>query len=199
MQLLIADGPTERYERCGVYLGTDRNGPWYVEQVGPEARVNQLHDWYYARYLSEELLSEKDLEMARELVVEYAKLGIFYQLLELAPDAAALEQGRFIGYDVSFRGVGDSLLSWGLTLHRRPTDRPEILPRAITLLVERYFQPRLNESGLFDDRETAAFLLDVARAMNQVEPGCLETGLEEYHVVAVGVVADSTEAGERAG
>ena len=197
MKLMIAGEPVRPYERCGVYMGTDRGWPAPVPHLGRDARVNQLWDWYVGYEGDCPPASPDNRALAKELLQEYGKLDMFYQLLELAPDAAALEEGRFIGYDVSFRGVGDSLLSWGLTFHRRVGDEDEGIPRAITLLVERYFQPRVNECGLFDDRDTAVFFLEVARAMDRIEPGYLESRLDEYQVVAIGVVAESVETGSK--
>ncbi len=188
MKMLVLGKSMTEHQLGGKYFGTYRIEPTYIEEAGPTSSVNELWRWYVNQIGDGGALSESHLEKARELIREYAKLGKDFQLIELAPDAHALCVGRFIGFDVSLHS-GYSPLSWGLTFHPRTAEHfNRGLPKPITLLIERYFQPKLNEYGLFQEFETATFLLDVIRALDEFSPGWFESYLDEFEVVAVGII-----------
>jgi hypothetical protein len=189
--LLILDGAMLKYEIGGRYFGTHRVEPIFIEHEGA-IEVNKLWDWYIHAKTQNGTLSLSDLFKARTLIQEYRKWGMEFQLVELAPNADALKIGQFIGYDLSFRS-GYSLLSWGVTYHSRigqDSKKDELRP--ITLLTERYFQPRLNVYGLFADIETVTFLFEVLCAIQRLKPNFFESNLDEFEPVALGIVDEST-------
>ncbi len=191
MGLLILDGPRSEYEINGQYLGTARWEPTHIEK--PEAgEVNNLWNWYIYSITEDGTLRLSDLDKAKNLVNEYRKWGEEYQIIEVASFANELQIGQFIGYDLSY-GVGLSLLSWGLTFYNRlEKDPKKDKTRPITLLIERYFQPLLNDNGLFNDLETVKFLHEVLCAFQQFEPNAFESHLEEFKPIALGLIRDST-------
>lgn len=191
MGLLILGRQMSNYQIRGQYLGTERLEPTYIER--PNAiEINKLWDWYIHSKTEDETLRLSDLDKAWTLIKEYRKWGLEYQLLEAAPTAEGLQIGRFIGYDLSV-GHGSSMLSWGMTYHNRlEKDPKKDKLRPITLLTERYFQPKLNEYGLFSDLETVTFLFDVLCAIQRFHPDYFESNLEEFEPVALGIVEETS-------
>lgn len=189
MRLLILGEPRTGCPTAVNYLGTFRSGPPHVEDLNQDAHLNQLWEWYVDRAYDGETLSEHDVPKATSLICGYAKLGMSLQLVELAPSRQTLCLGRFIGFDVSLCGRYHSLLAWLLETSDRVTVDVSRDPLSrITALARRYFRPKVNEAGLFDDHDTAAFLRDVAVAIDHIEPGYIEGRLDEYELVALGLV-----------
>lgn len=125
-----------------------------------------------------------DLETARELTNTYKDvLGQEYMILEVTlGDAAPEIGGRLLGFDISV-GYDESSI-WGSLEPVHPDERRitdiyttrELLMRAYTLdlLIWKYFDPLLNENGLFDDFETASFFRDCIKAVPYIAPELYE-------------------------
>jgi len=169
------------------YYGTDRAGPPHLE-VEHASRAVELWDWYVNLAYDGRFLNETGLDKAKELVSEYRQLGIMLQLVESAPTEEALQLGHFIGYDIAFRGYTLSPLSWGLAFGEMPSGSRWKPIGPVLQLIQRYFQPKLNEYGLLSDRAIAQFLYDVLLAVDRYCPGYLESDLDQFEIVALGIV-----------
>jgi hypothetical protein len=192
MGILILDGPMIKNKTSGKYLGTHRVSPNYIEH--PDASgTNKLWNWYIHSQSEDGTYSISDINKAKELISEYRRWGMEFQIIETASTSDELRLGYFIGYDLSYKS-GYSLLSWGLTYHnRRLKDSKKDILRPITLLVEKYFIPRLNEYGLFIDLETITFLHNVIQAIQKFQPNAFEADsiIGEFKPIALGIIKDN--------
>ena len=122
-----------------------------------------------------------DLEKAKAMAAAYALAcpDQHYEIVEATYDSPPETQSnQLLGYDLS-AGYGFSLLSWGLDIGRKPvddlpSDDPLRILQPLICLVREFFQPQLNESGLFDDQEMANFCLRCMMALQQVRPSLWE-------------------------
>jgi hypothetical protein len=155
-----------------MYRGTQRSWPQYQDQFPEEHEVNQAFLWYIREEYNLDFL--EDLERARALVSAYKRYtGQDFDLLEVTVGEEPPELGHnLLGFDIS---VGwESLLSNGLHLCRDYDDTEPLYAelasflrnlQPLLCLVERYFQPHLNDNVLFDDYATAKYCLDCVRSL----------------------------------
>lgn len=92
------------------------------------------------------------------------------EIVELVSAGERPQAGRrFLGWDISGGGYGDSQLRFGL----RGYGRDHRAQNLINVLETRY-APLLNGCGLFDDAETASACLDVLRGIEVAGPSAYE-------------------------
>lgn len=160
------------------YMGTYRKSPEYYDTLSDSHLINRLWEWYVQKEQDAGGLNIADLHQARELVSEYKKQGLNYNIIEIADRQADLQTGRFIGYDLSYQNH-DSMLSWGLKFN---------LHSPLIKLAEYYFGPKLNRYGLFDSYEDVFLLFEVLKSIHQHESGIFEPHLDKFNIVAIGIV-----------
>lgn len=188
MNLLIL-GTTTAAESPS-YRGTLRAHPYHVDRLPDSHPVNQAFFWYCEE--GGELGAVHNLARARDLVHLYAALWPpqRFEIIEVTAERAEPMVGSsFLGFDIS-SGFGDSLLASGLELVRLPlldTFSPERKTFLLPLLevVQRFFQPKLNELGLFPRFEDAEFYLHCLRSIGRVEPGLFEEQAIIYKIIGV--------------
>lgn len=172
------------------YRGTERITPYHIDELGDEHKVNKA----FLEYCSEgnEYGIVHNLTKAKELIEVYRQLDPpqHFEIVEVTADKYPPEtQSKFLGFDLS-SGYHYSLLSWGLDIDREPPDDMAIDDKFLTLqpllrLTKKYFQPRLNLSGLFEDYDTANFCLECMLAMQKIRPGLWENDEVKFEVIGL--------------
>jgi hypothetical protein len=167
------------------YRGTDQTWPTYCDSVPADHEINRLFMWYVEPNGGGPV---HDLERA----LRYAQLCNIYfpaqhfEVVEVTRGAAPPEtRGNFAGFDLSNGGL--SLLCWGF-------ETPDVskLPEPIntlSLLLDRFFEPQLNENGLFQTIDVASFCLRSMNSLQNLRPGLYESehpsDLREYEVMGI--------------
>jgi hypothetical protein len=111
-----------------------------------------------------------------------------FEVVEFTRGAEVSESGgQFAGFDLSNGGL--SLLCWGfLTESDHVGEVPEPIV-ALSLLLARFFEPQLNENGLFQTIDSASFCLRAMSALQNLHHGLYEsereTDLHEYEVMGI--------------
>jgi hypothetical protein len=199
VQLHILQVPPETAGGGVGYRGIDRRHPYPLDDSDRSAPATRLFYWYgeHTNWFRS-ALSEHDLPGARELVREFARLGIRLELVEVAPSPDKLQLGRFIGYDAggydaATGEIGESVLDTvlgGMSLPHAPfreafEDDPV---EPLVQLIRKYFNPKRNAYGLMDDPEPLAFLRSVLGALLRGFPNCIEPEAALAKVVAIGLI-----------
>lgn len=172
------------------YRGTDRATPTYCVDLSEEHSANQAFFWYANESYPDGVVYER--RAAERLIHVYATLESpqFFELIEAVQgqETPTLGQER-LGYDVVHQ-YHYSLLSWGLTLVGEPPPSLsdddhywQLIP--LLRLIQQFFQPRLNQHGLFADVETAQFFLDCMLAAQAARPGLWEHEEVKFRVVGL--------------
>jgi hypothetical protein len=97
-----------------------------------------------------------------------------------------------LGWDLALRGIGFSLVLWGIH-EMEPGYRNEKLGviGALVLLAREHFRTLLNQNGLFSELTDANFCLECFGALDQLRPGLWEGDpFNLYKIVGVYVVSD---------
>lgn len=141
---------------------------WYIDEYHP------VHDLAKAlRYVE---LSRSHLPNHHFEVVEVTK-----------GNAAPIYKGKFLGFDISGGGSGDSLIFLNIPFgepesHESPTNPILVLSQ----LIRRHFGARLNEFALFQVFEDASNCRNAMIALQSFHPNLYEGGsLEVFEVAGV--------------
>jgi hypothetical protein len=186
--LILAD---TKYDNK-IYRGTDRNTPYYHEELEELHEVNQAFIWFCSEVSAGSVVH--DLEKAKRLVKAYKHLPTpeRFELIEVTTGVnQAVNSAQFLGYDLS-ANYSLSLLSLtnGLisNLSKSAKFGQEIVLQKLeplSLLVERHFQPQLNENGLFDDYEVAKDCLGCMMSLQFFYPSLYEHESVKFEVVGI--------------
>src|ERR1700679_229913 len=132
------------------YRGIDRKWPTYCEALAADHELNRLFLWYVNEGPDYPGGPVHDLRKA----IRYAELcnihfpAQHFEVVEFTRGVEVAESGgKFAGFDLSNGGL--SLLCWCFLTE---SDDVEKIPEpivALSLLLARFFEPRLNENGLF--------------------------------------------------
>lgn len=183
-------------EERPIYRGTYRDRPYYCDQLGEDHEVNKAFFWFIEsgrEHADSDLDFVSDLSKATSLVLAYnCYSGKEFDLVEaIIGDEKPLAGEEFLGYDLS-RGFFNSLLWYGLDICYRQTAgwdsaREDLLRliQPLVCLVERYFKPKLNANGLFDDYSTARWCLECMTSIQTICPDWFESGENNYEVVGL--------------
>lgn len=177
-------------EHRQAYRGTDRMTPFYCERLAPDDEPNRLFFWYCSE--GGELGVVHNFEKAKELVTVYRHLDPpqDFEIVEVVTgNSSPQSTGEFLGFDLS-AGYSFSLLSWGLDLDQKLSQellddnaRQVLFP--LLLLIKSFFQPQLNNNGLFNDYDTANFCLACMMALQKIYPGLWENEQVEFEVIGL--------------
>jgi hypothetical protein len=193
MKYLIRDGQSYPVsDTSAAYRGTDRTGPIHCDAVAENHEINKLFEWYLEETESGFI---RDLAKARR----YAALcnqhfpGKQFELIEVTDGKTTPMGGaQLLGFDISFGGVGDSLIFLALLAGPSTLTLPEKPILVLSDLIRRYFFPKLNEFGLFRTFEDAAHCRRAMIALQSFHPNLYEGGdLEVFTVTGVYLVPQS--------
>lgn len=160
------------------YRGLYREEPMYVEG---EDSVNTLWDWYATKAGDGGFIH--DVGKAQDLIKAYERIGKHFELIRIDKVYSKKKNEEFLGIDISEIG-GYSLLSFGLNFKKTITNKREI--STLFLLIQKYFQPKLNKYFLFNNEKEAIFFLRVIEEIQIILPGMLENGsFHSYFVFRV--------------
>ena len=174
-----------------VYRGTARNTPLYknFEESHP---INQAFYHFLDIANAGLQIRDSELDKARQLVKHYAQLEPpqYYDLVETVEGQATptASNSRLLGYDLAL-GL-NSLLETGLNISPPNLDKIQpddpfrvIIP--LLRLIQYTFQPQLNEYGLFDRYETAAFCLECMSALQKIHSNLFEDPSVIFQVTGI--------------
>lgn len=172
-----------------MYRGMDRATPTYYAGGNEEHPANQLFFWYLQQGGQSGVIH--DIEHAAKLLEAYSKLDPpqYFEVIEITThNKPPTLGGELLGFDLASGSY--SLLGWGLEIDRKlPLTMPQTdLYRVIfplLTLVKEYFQPRLNQNGLFREYATATFCLECMIALQTIRPGLWEDSHTEFQVVGI--------------
>ena len=188
MKLRILEDVTKN--KNSMYRGTDRTAPFYNDKLDENHKVNQAFLWYCAEGGEFGIVS--DLTKAEDLVNLYYQLTPpqYFEVVELTEkNQPPVTKGVFLGFDLS-AGFNYSLLSWKLEFDQYiPAGLPEndlfFTLKPLLYLIKDFFQPKLNENGLFNDYDTAAFCLECMMTLQKLRPGLWENEDIEFEIVGL--------------
>ncbi len=191
MKLLICNGP--KYDASN-YRGTDRLFPVYQEQLGENHPLNSIliknYIWWEKPFIN-------DLRIAHEIVKLYSEYlpKEPMEIIEITSrdEAPVTVNTRFLGYDLSSGAF--SLLSSGLDIANNTILDSTADERLIQLrrlepifrLMKSYFQPLLNQNGLFDDYDVALFCLETFQATQSLDDNMWENNELMALVTVLGI------------
>jgi hypothetical protein len=183
------------------YKGVYRDPPPYADHLADAHPVNQAWQWWLNESSSdaEEHGLIRDLDRARSLVETYKQyLGETLDVIELCiDDEEPAGGGVLLGYDIEL-GFYNSLLWDGVRVCADEDAFGGYSPdlrttfanlRPLSCLVEIYFQPRLNENGLFGESDTAKHFVECINSIESFVPDYFEQPPHEWQVIAVYSVA----------
>lgn len=154
------------------YRGLHRNNPEHID----DPVIIKYWDWYIDNFGDAQYLNDCDKKQAYELIKEYKKHGLNYELIRVANDFEENNKDQFIGIDIATRG-GYSILQMGL--HEDFTKGKPGPLDGITELLYLYFQPKLNEYLLLQEKTDADLFYKVVKEMRAICPGYFE--VEEFY------------------
>lgn len=161
------------------YRGVGRRGPFYREGEAESSAFNVA--W---RELVDKNETLHSLDEALRLAAVFNATHAAFDVVGISRDIAA-PYANLLGYDVAANGR-ESVLSWGIQWDAARKARLPLGP--LLALMERYFRPKLNQYGLFDERETGNMFCDVLLAIQQLAPGTWEAP-GHYHPEVLAVFA----------
>jgi hypothetical protein len=173
------------------YRGVNRYPPSYQQAYPADAPVNRAFLWFCDHIGTAGIVH--DLNGARNLVNEYKGLSPAIDLQIVEPVLEGTKPrfgGDFLGWDLALRGIGFSLILWGIH-EMEPEHRNDKLGviGPLVLLTREHFRNLLNENGLFGALKDARFCLECFRSLDQLRAGLWESDpFELYKIVAVYVV-----------
>ncbi|HSH02972.1 MAG TPA: hypothetical protein VLL52_10675 [Anaerolineae bacterium] len=172
MKLKVLKIPSD----SNAYLGLEREALDYHAQFNDDHIINQLYYQYYDLHTNNDIDDGRQLEwgvqnsliFCKEVLRTYKKYlpQSEYQIVELANIGDRFENQNlnFLGFDIACL-YRISLLSWGLNFEE--TANHKIFP--LLQLLQRYFQPKLNDNLLFQKQVDAQFCLDYMMALQRYE------------------------------
>ena len=174
-RLLVLGGPLVPKGELSSYRGTYRMPPTYCNQYPLDHMINRAFAHFAARAGNTGFLDNYDEAIKLLRLYKESHPPQYFDVIEVTFDLEnATLPGSFLGYDVTLEG-GFSLLSWGLNLTAGKSDADLRLPKMVSLF-ERYFLTRLNDSGLFADRDIALFFLKCAAELQSFIPVLFSSG-----------------------
>jgi hypothetical protein len=186
MNLLLLNGPSSpELGRNPHYRGTDRAHPTYCDSLPKQHEINRLFFWFLEEGGESGVVH--DLEKAKRYA-ELLNLLVKEQSFEVIEvvDGSATPGcgGQFLGFDLSLH-YNRSLLQWGFKslpgLHTLPGPIHELCE-----LLNRYYGPQLNGSGLFETYDVATSCLRSMIALQTLSANLFEGGdLERFRVIGV--------------
>lgn len=171
------------------YEGTDREHPYYHDEFPEDHPVNQAFLWYVEE--SGEGVVVRDIRKALDLVKVYdLYTGQKFEIVEVVyPHETPVVGSLLLGYDISY-GYWTSLLSRGFRLEQLSEKELQNDPQMrvvdpLVVLIGKYFQPKLNERGLFSDSYTAEFCLNCMMALQKTCPNLWEEDDMVFEVIGL--------------
>jgi hypothetical protein len=159
------------------YRGTYRDSPFYRDDLPEDHLVNQT----ILRMISgsEDATELHSIGFVLDCVRVLNQHEGYdrFEVIEMAEGTQkSLYDGIFIGYDLSTGHF--SLLYSGLRF-RSPVaspseDRILSVIQPLQNLIQAYFQPKLNNNGLFEQFDEARFCLDCLMTLQSLRPGLFE-------------------------
>lgn len=167
------------------YRGIYRMSPTHAGEGSEYAKANE--SFFRSIEAQDEQYAVQDLQVLHELVHHYDNLNPsqkFEIIRVLESDEQPDNTEKFLGYDLGTT-YHYSLLYFGL-------DFKEIQDgKAVSVLlklIKEYFQPQLNQYGLFEDLSEAQFCLDCMMALQSFRPGLFENEEVIFEVIGVCLV-----------
>jgi hypothetical protein len=152
------------------YRGANRTNPIHVD----DPTICEYWGWYIHNFGDAAYLHESDRNKAFELIREYAKHGLYYELIHVAPSYEGCANEEFLGIDIATEG-GDSILAQGLPEVDIINSKLGPLD-GITELLFRYFRPRLNNHLLLQNKADADLFVRVVKEIQAINPAHFEFG-----------------------
>lgn len=166
VKLLILDGPADpRLKHNASYRGTHRAHPGYEHSLPDTHELNSLFFWFLQE--GGELGVVHDVEKADRLcglLNTVGKQGSFEIVEVTHANEKPNLNGAFLGFDLSIN-YNASLISNGFQKPQGAPPLPEPTQSLLDLL-EGFYRPQLNESGLFLTFQAAQ---DCLRSMDAVQ------------------------------
>jgi hypothetical protein len=155
--------------------GTYRAHPTYFEPLPSDHEINQLFHWFLEE--GGEIGVVHDLRKAMryaQLLNQFATGIKQFEVIEVTDGEASRIGFELLGFDLS-AGYNNSLLSWGLESQPGVSGLSEPI-RELVDLVCRFYGPRLNSYGLFQEPRTASECLRSMDALQVLSPNLFEGG-----------------------
>lgn len=159
------------------YRGIVRETPGPLDDL-PEP-VSSVY-WQYIEQLSENSYIE-NIDFAKKLVSIYNSLNPpqSFEIIEIThiKEDPKCNPVELLGFDIAC-AYSISILSWGLEIDNISSNSPyeeldiKLLP--LYRLVKHYFQPLLNQNGLFDNSSLASECLEVLMSLQAIRPNLWE-------------------------
>jgi len=174
------------------YRGIYRKEPEY-----PEQKTEEMDIWKRSAYARWDIKKYsafiRDIDDATRLFTEYVGLGKQVDLLKviLADEEINIEKekNQFIGYDVAtfgcYSAIADRPVAWDANKINRVSDDKELIAWPLWKLEGRYFSPRLNESGLFQNWVDAELFMNVEQSLSRIFPEFYEKEFIDMNVFAL--------------
>lgn len=175
------------------YRGVDREPIPYID-VAEDPAAGEIFDRYIE--LRDEHGDLHDIEFCRRAVEVYRHLNPPRELevieVTVGKEPPSMASSEFLGFDVTCarhisllpRIVRLDVLAMGVA-----DDDPVLKLAPLIELIRRYFVPRLNQNGLFDEYDTAAFYLDTIMATQKFRPNLWEGDDCRFEVLGIWHVA----------
>jgi hypothetical protein len=184
MAYLVLDGQKISNRHTSLYRGTDRREPIYCDALTSDHEINELFKWYVDEYRPVHDLAKalRYVELSRKHLANHN-----FEVVEVTKNnASPVYRGKFLGFDISAGGCGDSLIFMCLPVEPETPNIPEEPILVLSQLIRRYFTPRLNKFGLFQKFEDATYCRKVMIALQSFHPNLYEGGaLEVFEVAGV--------------
>jgi hypothetical protein len=170
------------------YRGTDRERPYYRDDLAPNDSVNQAFLWYIDEGGESGLVH--DLDRALKLAQAYRD-GQPPQLFEVVEVTISDQQpeggGSLIGYEVSAGYASSAVMPF---LAEKSAANLSVVSSAeivdpLLRLMQQHFRPLLNSHYLFDDYAVAAHFFDCVVATARISPRSWLNRWHEYEVVGL--------------
>jgi hypothetical protein len=156
------------------YKGLEQDDPVRIEK---DPKILELWNWFVNERGDEVFIHNKD--KAFDLIHEYKKYGINYDLVSVSNNPIIGIKDEFLGIDVASKG-GYSMLYSGLLFWVKELNSEKRTGIIETII--RYFRPRLNLNLLFGDGEDACLFAKVVNEIASLNPeyGFVEHGYNYY-------------------
>ena len=177
------------------YRGTERIDPYYVSSLDIEHPVNQAFLRYASRVGIYDL---DDIDELQNVIKLYDQLipPEHYEFVEITEaDESPKICTNLLGFDLVHL-FHQSLLSSGMHFsekHPRTTDLDK-LAYPLLCLIESFFQPQLNNFGLFTTLHDAEFCLECMMAVQALRPNLWEAEEDRFRVVGIWTCMTDAEA-----
>jgi hypothetical protein len=154
------------------YRGTYRENPCYCPELPEEHEANGTFLDYVAEAGEDGFVA--NLQLAQRLVKACADLKPprHYEIVEATVCDEEVQLGQqLLGFDVSYKlhfsllAAADIFADNG-TSSRNQAEHEVLTIEPLLRLMKLHFRPRVNDNGLFEERKTAEFFLECAKALH---------------------------------